>query len=214
VKYIYLHGFASSPASKKARYFDERFREAGITLDIPILAPDFERLTITGQLEIVRERMGNEPTVLIGSSMGGYVAALFAAEEDRVDRVVLMAPAFGFADRWQETLGGERAEQWRTSRKLTVMHYGEGRELALDYGLVEDAAKYPGFPLVRQPALVLHGRNDDVVPLTHSEAFVESGRNRRLVVYDSGHELTDVTEFLWAETAAFLGLRNRTKTPE
>jgi len=51
---IYLHGFASGPGSKKARYFTERLAECGVALEVPDLAEeDFENLTITGQLQVV-----------------------------------------------------------------------------------------------------------------------------------------------------------------
>ncbi len=36
-RFVYLHGFASSPGSRKARFFEERFRELGIGLEIPEL---------------------------------------------------------------------------------------------------------------------------------------------------------------------------------
>ena len=48
MKYIYLHGFASGPGSTKARFFRDRFAEAGRELRVPDLAAgDFEHLTIT-----------------------------------------------------------------------------------------------------------------------------------------------------------------------
>jgi predicted esterase YcpF (UPF0227 family) len=38
---VYLHGFASGPASTKAQFFRTRFAERGVELAIPDLAPDF-----------------------------------------------------------------------------------------------------------------------------------------------------------------------------
>jgi predicted esterase YcpF (UPF0227 family) len=68
---IYLHGFASSPASRKARYFVEKLAGRGITVEALELAPDFEHLTITSQLAVVEKTSHGDPVVLIGSSMGG-----------------------------------------------------------------------------------------------------------------------------------------------
>ena len=34
---VYLHGFASSPASKKAQYFREKLAANGLSLEIPEL---------------------------------------------------------------------------------------------------------------------------------------------------------------------------------
>jgi hypothetical protein len=207
MKYVYLHGFASSPDSTKARHFAARFAGMGRQLVIPDLAPDFFNLTITSQIAIAGRAAGDdEPVTLIGSSLGGYVAALCAAGDARVSRLVLLAPAFGLAKRWNEALGGDRAEDWRRSGALEVYHYAQRGPRQLGYGFVTDAARYPAYPKIDQPALVLHGRSDTVVPATHSAEFARRNPGTRLVLLDSGHEMTDVLGVLWAETAAFLGL--------
>ena len=54
--------------------------------------------------------------------------------------------------------------------------------------------KYEDEPAFRQPALVLHGRKDEVVPAALSKAFAEGHPNVTLRLVDSGHELTDVLE--------------------
>ena len=157
---VYLHGFASGPLSNKAQYFKQRFAELyGLELEIPDLAEGrFEALTITGQLEVVDRAVAGGRVAMMGSSLGGYLAALYAAAHpDLVDRVVLLAPAFDFARRWAESLGAERLAEWRRTGWLEVYHYGERRECRLGYGLLEDAGRYAAFPDVRQPALVFHG---------------------------------------------------------
>jgi len=162
---VYLHGFASSPASKKAGFFRERFAELGIGLEIPDLAEgNFERLTISGQLAVIERTSRGEPAVLIGSSMGGYLAALYAARHPEVERVVLMAPAFCFSRRWPETLGEDAMSEWKQSGLLKVFHYGEVRDASLGYQLIQDASQYEDYPSFEQPALIFHGTNDTVVP--------------------------------------------------
>ncbi|PLZ96401.1 esterase, partial [Fischerella thermalis CCMEE 5328] len=53
-KFIYLHGFASSPNSAKARYIRDRFAELNIKVNIPDLNfGDFSHLTITRQINQV-----------------------------------------------------------------------------------------------------------------------------------------------------------------
>src|SRR4051794_14055045 len=103
---IYLHGFASGPQSSKAQFFRRRFEEIGVKMRIPDLTEgDFERLTIGGQLRVIESLAQGEPVSLMGSSMGGYLAALYAARHPEVGRIVLLAPAFGFARRWPLRLG-------------------------------------------------------------------------------------------------------------
>src|SRR5215471_21591004 len=124
---LYLHGFASGPGSSKARYFRDRLSSAGMRVDIPDLAQgDFEHLTITGQLAVIERAAAGDPVSLIGSSMGGYLAALYATRHRETERVVLLAPAFGFARRWPERLGAERIAEWRRSGTMQVFHYSEG----------------------------------------------------------------------------------------
>lgn len=211
--YIYLHGFASSPRSTKARHFAAHFANLGIPLAVPDLAPDFESLTLSGQIDIVRKLMyGAGEVTLIGSSMGGYVSALTALDDSRVKAVVLMAPAFGFSRRWAESLGGEKVEQWQRTGSIEVYHYGDGKPRNLGYQLVADALQFPDYPNISQPSLLLHGIQDTVVPISHSEEFVSRGPNRKLVVFESGHELGNVLDSLWTETVHFLGLPVPTET--
>ncbi|MGH9660493.1 MAG: alpha/beta hydrolase [Bryobacteraceae bacterium] len=202
MRIVYLHGFASGPASRKAMYFRDRFAGHGIDLATPDLCPgNFEDLTITSQLAAVEQAA---PEILIGSSLGGYLAALYAARHPEVGKVVLMAPAFAFTKRWPETLGAERVAAWRATGWLDVFHYGAGAMRRLGYQLIEDGARYEDFPDVRQPALILHGREDPVVPARYSEEFASGRPSARLVLFDSGHELTDVLEPMWAEIRSFL----------
>jgi alpha-beta hydrolase superfamily lysophospholipase len=195
---IYLHGFASGPASKKAAFFRDRMP----ALEVPDLANgDFEHLTISGQIGVIGNLAAGEPVALIGSSMGGYLAALYGARHGEVTKVVLLAPAFGFARRWEET---PEAEAWRKTGFLDVYHYGEQRKCRLSYGLIEDAKQYEDVPDFHQPALIFHGIHDDVVPPAVSSQFAASHSNARLRLLDSNHEMLNVLDSIWREAEPFL----------
>jgi pimeloyl-ACP methyl ester carboxylesterase len=202
---LYLHGFASGPGSAKARVVGRRLESAGMRVDIPDLANgNFERLTITSQLAIVERCARGEPVPLVGSSLGGYLAALYAARHPEVPRVVLLAPAFRFGRLWAERLGEGEMDAWRRSGTLEVYHFQERRNLPLGYDLMDDAARYEDFPDFRQPALIVHGTRDDVVPPSSSELFAGTHRNARLWLVDSTHELVDVIEPVAERIAAFV----------
>jgi pimeloyl-ACP methyl ester carboxylesterase len=204
---VYLHGFASSPRSTKARYFMERCADLGVPIEAPDLAEgNFEGLTITGQLAVVQRAAAGRAVHLIGSSLGGYLAALYAARHPEVERVILMAPGFAFARRFPEYLGPERAEEWKRTGRLTTFHYAENAERRVGYQLIEDAARYEDYPEVKQPVLLFHGLRDEVVPPASCEHFASGRSNVRLRLFDSGHELTDVLPAMWGESRAFLGL--------
>jgi uncharacterized protein len=202
----YLHGFASGPSSTKAQFFARRFAERGTTLDVPDLAPDFTHMTIGSMLAVVDGILDRAPTVLLGSSLGGYLAALAAARRpDRVPALVLMAPAFGFVARWAASVGERTMAAWRRRGTLPVYHYALRREVPLSIALLDEAAPFEAEPDPPCPALVLHGRRDDAVPIAAGEAFAARRPDRRrLVAYDAGHELVEVLEPMWTETAAFV----------
>jgi predicted esterase YcpF (UPF0227 family) len=104
LNHIYLHGFASSPNSTKAKDLSSRFAQIPINLTIPDLnAEDFSHLTISRQInQIYRLFSDSSPVTLIGSSLGGLTAAYLAQQHSQIQRLVLLAPAFGFLSHWLE----------------------------------------------------------------------------------------------------------------
>ncbi|MCU0228789.1 MAG: alpha/beta hydrolase [Bryobacterales bacterium] len=206
MNYIYLHGFASRPASRKATYFQHRFAAAGHQLQIPALdGGDFQNLTVSGQLAIVDACVAGQPSVLLGSSLGGYLAALYAARHPEVQRAVLLAPAFCFPRRWQDDLGAEAFEAWRREGSREVFHYGEGRTLRIGFGLIDDAQQYEDYPVVSQPVLLLHGIQDAVVPVHYAREFARRHPDSaQLLELDTDHEMGDVLDALWTAASKFL----------
>ena len=204
-RFVYLHGFASSPSSRKARFFEERFRELGIGLEVPDLAEgNFRDLTLTAQLNVVTRLCRDEPVSLIGSSMGGYLAALYASRHPELEKLVLLAPAFSFASRWPETLGEEAMDRWKQTNTLRVFHYSEGRETDLGYQLIEDALQYEAYPELDQPTLIFQGRNDTMVPPVYAQTFAARRPNASLRLVESDHDLVNVLDEMWKETEQFL----------
>ena len=209
---VYLHGFASSPHSSKAQFFARRFAASGVSMEIPHLDEGrFEELTISGQLRVIASAVGDEPAILIGSSLGGYLAALYTSRHpakysSRIEKLVLLAPAFQFPRRWRERYSDQDWERWKREGSTPVFHYGEGRERQLGYQFVEDAAQYEDEPEFSQPALILHGVRDSVVSAEISRAYAARRPNTKLVLFESGHELTDVLEPMWAQISSFLAV--------
>jgi pimeloyl-ACP methyl ester carboxylesterase len=208
MRVVYLHGFASSPLSSKAQFFRRKFAARGIPMEVPQLDEGrFEELTISGQLAVIERAVDEQPAILMGSSLGGYLAALYAARHPfQIERLVLLAPAFQFPRRWRERYSEQDWERWQREGSAPVFHYGDGRERRLKYRFVEDAAQYEDEPVFPQPALILHGVSDSVVPAGISTAYEARRPNVQLVLLESGHELTDVLDPMWAHTLNFLSV--------
>ena len=201
---LYLHGFASSPSSSKARFFAAQLRNAGADVEIPDLADgDFEHLTLTTQLRVIERAAGSGPVSLVGSSMGGYLAALYAARHPEVERLVLLAPAFRFAYGWAQRMTGDELAAWKLAPQ-EVFHYGQNRTVLLGHELLEDGRTYEDFPDFHQPALIFHGAHDDVVPAQYSEQFAATHPNAHLQVLDSGHDLLNMLDFMAPQVCRFL----------
>src|SRR5688500_3274143 len=109
MRIFYLHGFASSARSSKATFVASRLRELGVELHTPDFnAPDFSTLTITRMVDQVGRAIGSapDPVVLIGSSLGAFVAVQVALKHPgRVARMVLLAPALDFGGNRMRSLG-------------------------------------------------------------------------------------------------------------
>jgi uncharacterized protein len=206
---LYLHGFASGPGSAKGRALAERFGRLGVPFvraDLTPGADGFERSTpVTMLAELERLVALHRPRVLMGSSLGGWLAALAAARGAPVERLVLLAPAFRLFERWRARLSAEDERRWR-DEGLPVHHFGSGRERRLGWAFLEEASTLPAFPAVTVPTLCLAGRRDELVPLADVERFVAATPSARLVALDDGHELLASLDRIFEEARAFLGL--------
>jgi len=205
--YIYLHGFASSPDSAKAIYLCDRFRELQIPLTIPDLnQDDFTHLTMTRQLRQVEAAFPPSPreVTLIGSSFGGLASARLGEKHLQCKKLVLLAPAFGFLSLWLSVLGEETVKLWQQEGYLSVYHYGCKRSLPLGYNFVLDLNQYPDTQLQRPiPTLIIHGLQDEVIPIQASRDFAASRPWVKLIELDSDHSLVNVIPEIWQEIQVF-----------
>jgi pimeloyl-ACP methyl ester carboxylesterase len=209
---FYLHGFASSAKSTKAGYFADRLREHGIALRCPDFnEPDFSTLTLTRMLDQVEgqlEVLGRRPATLIGSSLGGTLAILAAARfAERVDRLVLLAPAVMFAKPGHHLLPPERIDEWRRRGALPFFHHAHDAERPLNYEFYEDSLRYDAFTArFDQQALVFQGLRDASVDYRTVEAFARTRPNLTLSLLDDDHQLIASLPRIWESVAPFLGL--------
>lgn len=213
---MYLHGFASSPESSKATFFAERFAAAGVRCMCPDFnQPVFSTLTVSRMLQQVEKRISSLPpgeVVLIGSSLGGFVAVEAAARQvgaarHPISRLILLAPAVELEwDRWSE-IGPGGVEQWRSTGDVEVFHYALNRSEGLRFAFYEDAVRYhPASRQLALPMLIFQGRQDESVSPDIVQRFAQRQENATLHMLDDEHQLKNSLDFIWHETSRFLSL--------
>ena len=204
--YCYLHGFASSPRSAKAKYFRDRFRSQELTLHLPDLnQPDFSHLTLTRQIHQVERWIATvapEPVTLMGSSLGGLTAAWVAQTQPQVTQLILLAPAFDFLSHWQQQLGAAALAHWQQTGWRSIFHYGENQELPLHYDFWVNCGQYCSPEALKSldrpvPTYIAHGSRDATIPFTASQTFAQGRSWVSLDRRNSDHSLGNQVSYLW-----------------
>jgi pimeloyl-ACP methyl ester carboxylesterase len=213
--YAYLHGFASGPRSYKGTQVGADFAARGVTLDqLDLNVPSFGLQTYSNALTAVDLWWGAQPpdarAVLVGSSLGGYLAARWAnLHPERVERLVLLCPGFHLVDRWPKLLGEVAFRAWERDGAFPLRDVDK-KLVPVHWGFVQDARLHPPAPEVACPTLVIHGARDEVVPLQSSLDWVAlDPARRRLVTLDDDHAMTSSAPRICDEVAAFLSLPDR-----
>lgn len=211
---LYLHGFASGPESYKGRAYEEHLGAEGYSVRrLDLRVPDRNGLRLSAMIDVTRRAADEHDRVaIIGSSLGGLVAAHVAAHHQAAVAGVLMAPAFGFAERWAGSFGPRGLERWRSGIPLRVEDHAGGPPLAVDYGFYEDAAAVEGAwgptPAAARtrgvPLLAFHGRADETVAIAGTRAFAAAHPEVELVELDDGHTLIESLPAMLARATAFL----------
>jgi pimeloyl-ACP methyl ester carboxylesterase len=206
---IYLHGFASSPASSKAQRFAQELAARGVGFSCPDFnLPRFETLTVTRMLDQTGVEVAGAtagPVALVGSSLGAFVAVHAAVREPGVDRLILLAPALDFGGNRLKQLGDHGIEEWRRAGHLRVFHYATNEHRDVGFSLYDDASRYDAFTLASTlPTLVFQGTRDESVDPKMVEQWASSRPLVDLRLVDDGHQLTESIELIWAESEKFL----------
>lgn len=193
IRYAYLHGFRSSPNAKKGNQLREHLKRDGIDLLLPDLnQPSFALLSVRAMLDSLddlHEREGSPRWRLIGSSLGGWLAARWAERNpQRVDALVLLCPAFDIKMRWPHMMPAGAFGEWR-ERGVMETEDAAGRPASLHFGFYEEASQESQWPAVSCPVTVVHGVRDETVPIEGSRHWVKAQREAALIEVDDTHDL-------------------------
>ncbi|PLR22336.1 alpha/beta hydrolase [Caulobacter zeae] len=146
----------------------------------------------------VIDELTEGPLVLVGSSMGGWLACLAAiARPERVKALVLIAPAPDFTDKLMtpELSDEAKAAIARDGFWIRPSEYDDGG-YAITRNLLEDGARWsilPGPVPIDVPVRVLQGGADADVPWTHALELANGLTSQNVVfslIKDGDHRLS------------------------
>lgn len=203
---IFLAGFRSDMSSTKATVLAEWATSEGIEYTrFDYFAHgqtpgDFKEFTIGVALRDTLEILDNVatgPQILVGSSMGGWVALLAALErKGQVKGLVGVAPAPDFTERmFYKDMTAEQRKQMEEEGLIWVHSDYYNNDYPLTMDLVHDGKKHlllhDRIPL-EIPVALLHGQEDDVVPWEGSLTLAEQLNSHEVTttfIKDGDHRL-------------------------
>lgn len=204
--YVWLSGFKSDMSGSKVTVLEAWAQEQGhgfLAFDYSghgLSGGAFEDGTISAWREdalAAIEQHTNGQLVLVGSSMGGWMALLAAlALADRVAAMVLIAPAPDFTQKlmWPEFSAEQQAEILEQGLTLRPSDYGDPYPITRD--LIEDGKQWALLdePIALTiPIRILQGMQDPDVPWRHAFKLVEALQSDDVVfslIKDGDHRLS------------------------
>ena len=161
-----------------------------------VTAPKMSDLgwSIASQTEVLIRHLDEEEfDLVVGSSMGGLAAANASSMRPQTEtRLLLIAPAFGLAENW-EGMEETGRSAWKTTgeRRYT----GFELDIVLPWEFMESAEKM-SWPVPAHPTAIMHGKYDEVVPISFSRKVAEDCENVRLHEIDDSHRMKKSMRFI------------------
>jgi pimeloyl-ACP methyl ester carboxylesterase len=227
---LWLSGFLSDMASTKATSVAAWAAEQGLAMmrfdysGHGLSGGDLLNASIGDWLEesiAVWEMMGEGPRIVIGSSMGGWIALLLArhlARQGRTDELaglVLIAPAFDMTETlmWRELPQATKDEI--AAKGVTYAPSAYGDPYPIMRHLIEEGRAHllEGHPFDPGcPVRILQGMRDPDVPWRHAVALVDllDGADVELTLIKYGDHRLSAPADLERLTATIGGLVART----
>lgn len=208
---VLCHGFLSSKDSTTNRAVTRLLLERGIgTFCFDFFGQGdsegpFERITTTlaveqalAAIDLVQGK-GFRKVGLMGSSFGGLVSILTAAQRTDLACLALKCPVVDFAEELRLEFGEDEMARWKATETIPNIMGGAGR-IPLRYAFYEDCLRciaYEPANRIVAPTLIVQGDKDEHVPLHQSQRLYERLRvTKRLeMLPGADHQFTRGEDF-------------------
>lgn len=168
----------------------------------------FKDITLTTALDQARAALayvrthGYQRLGLMGSSFGGLVAVLLAAQQSGCSdprALALKCPVLDFPETLRLEFGDDRMVHWKQRHEIPNV-IGGSQPVALDYRLYEDCLTFDAYKAaesIEAPVLIVQGGCDELVPAHQSRRLYDALKvEKRLdVLQGANHGFTKGDDF-------------------
>jgi len=214
---VLCHGFLSGKNSTTNRTLTRLLNEQGLaTFRFDFFGHGesdgpFENIMISlalhqtlAVLDLATAR-GYDRIGLVGSSFGGLVAILTAAQRRDIACLALKCPVVDFAEELRSTFSPEELDQWQATDTIPNIIGGPDR-VRLQYDFYEDCLKHIAYgpaERITVPTLIVQGEQDECVPPHQSRRLHDAlrGPKRLDLLPGADHQFTRGEDFLRMTTS-------------
>lgn len=207
---VSCHGFLSSKESRTNALLEEILVEAGLSMlrfdffGHGESGGDFAELTISESVDDVLsaigflKQSGYKRVGLVGSSFGGMASLLAASQSTDLVFLALKSPVVDYPNMMKFLYGEAMLEEWRKKGFADVQGPDE-QTYKLSYAFYEDSTAHDGYEACERisiPTLIIHGDQDETVPVNQSQKASRLIKDCRLEIIEGGdHRYTKPEDF-------------------
>lgn len=162
---------------------------------------EFENVTISEAADDILnaikflKQLGYTKIGLMGSSFGGMASILVASRIKDLFVLALKSPVSDYLGKLIAQRSKQEIEMWR--RRGFIYYSSNGRKLKLLF--FEDAEKINGYEAakkIKTPTLIVHGNEDETVPIEQSKKTASLIKNSKLeIIKGANHRYSDSQHF-------------------
>lgn len=192
---ILCHGFSSSKEGRTYLSLEDILNKKGIsTFRFDFFGHGeshglFENITTSEAVDDVLNAMvfiqksGYNKIGLMGSSFGGMASLLTASQSDIPYILALKSPVSDYRSMVLTQRSGHEIQEWKEKGVMEFEGVDDGKQ-RLGYAFYEDAKKihaYEAISNIKMPTLIVHGEEDETVPVEQSRKAANLIPKARLI---------------------------------